>query len=364
MNKTLTIRGNDFIQNGKPVQLLSGAIHYFRVVPEYWRDRLLKLKAMGLNTVETYVAWNLHEPRPGRFNFSGGLDLPAYCRLAGELGLNVIVRPGPYICAEWDLGGLPSWLLRDPSMQLRCSYKPYLKAVDRFFDALIPPLVPLMATRGGPIVALQVENEYGSYGNDKTYLRHLADGLRRRGGDVLLFTSDGPSDLMLTGGTLPDIFKVANFGSRTGEAFAKLREHQPEGPLMCGEFWCGWFDHWGDAAPHHTRSPEDVARELDAMLAAGGSVNFYMFTAVPTSVSWYANYAKGPARRDQLRLRRPAERGEPTAKFHAARRSLRATFPTPARAAAADTAPFRYRDPRPRRTADRAGRSAFVFVGC
>ena len=182
--------------------------------------------------------------------------------------------------------------------------------MDRFFDALIPPLVPLMATRGGPIVALQVENEYGSYGNDKTYLRHLADGLRRRGGDVLLFTSDGPSDLMLTGGTLPDIFKVANFGSRTGEAFAKLREHQPEGPLMCGEFWCGWFDHWGDAAPHHTRSPEDVARELDAARRRG-SVNFTP-TAVPTGFMAGANYTERLQRRDQLRLRRPAERvGEP-----------------------------------------------------
>ena len=121
MNRTLAIRGNEFIQDGRPVQLLSGAMHYFRVVPEYWRDRLLKLRAMGLNTVETYVAWNLHEPRPGRFDFSGRLDLPAFVRLADELGLNVIVRPGPYICAEWDLGGLPAWLLRDPTLQLRCA---------------------------------------------------------------------------------------------------------------------------------------------------------------------------------------------------------------------------------------------------
>ena len=333
MNRTLSIHGNAFVQDGQPVQLLSGAIHYFRVVPDYWRDRLLKLKAMGLNTVETYVAWNLHEPRPGRFDFAGGLDLPAFVRLAGELDLNVIVRPGPYICAEWDLGGMPAWLLRDATLQLRCACKPFLKAVDRFLDALMPPLAPLMASRGGPIVALQVENEYGSYGNDKTYLRHLADGLRRRGGDVLLFTSDGPGDLMLQGGTLPDIFKVVNFGSRAAEAFAKLREHQPEGPLMCGEFWCGWFDHWGDAAPHHTRAPEEVARELETMLAAKASVNFYMFHG-GTNFGFMAgaNYTEKGLQPDVTSYDYDAplnEWGEPTPKFHAAREVIARHFPLP-----------------------------------
>ena len=333
MNRTLAIRGNEFIQDGRPVQLLSGAMHYFRVVPEYWRDRLLKLRAMGLNTVETYVAWNLHEPRPGRFDFSGRLDLPAFVRLADGLGLNVIVRPGPYICAEWDLGGLPAWLLRDPTLQLRCACKPFLKAVDRFLDALMAPLSPLMATRGGPIVALQVENEYGSYGNDKAYLRHLADGLRRRGGDVLLFTSDGPGDLMLQGGTLPDIFKVVNFGSRAAEAFAMLRRHQPEGPLMCGEFWCGWFDHWGEEAHHHTRQPDEVARELETMLAAKASVNFYMFHG-GTNFGFMAgaNYTDKGLQVDVTSYDYDAplnEWGEPTPKFHAAREVIARHFPLP-----------------------------------
>jgi beta-galactosidase len=271
----LTVRGRDFMQNGKPVRILSGAMHYFRIVPEYWRDRLFKLKAMGLNTLETYVCWNLHEPKPGRFDFTGMLDLVRFVELAGELDLRVIVRPGPYICSEWDFGGLPPWLLKDPAMRVRCAYPPYLKAVDRFFDDLIPRLVPLQASRGGPLVALQVENEYGSYGNDKIYLRHLADGLVRRGIDSLLFTSDGPTDTMLQGGTLPDLFKVVNFGSKSKEGFAKLREHQPDGPIMCGEYWNGWFDHWG--APHHKRDSQDAANELDAMLAAGASVNLYMF---------------------------------------------------------------------------------------
>ncbi|MGI6166308.1 MAG: beta-galactosidase [Limnochordia bacterium] len=267
--------GDHFVVDGEQIQIISGAIHYFRVVPEYWKDRLLKMKACGFNTVETYVSWNLHEPQPGQFCFEGGLDIEQFVKEAGEIGLYVIVRPGPYICAEWEFGGLPAWLLADPKMRVRCKYEPYLKAVDRFFDALLPRLVPLQYSQGGPIIAMQVENEYGSFGNDAGYLRYLKDGMRARGVDVLLFTSDGPSDAMLQGGTLPDVLKIANFGSRTEEAFRKLREYQPEGPLMCGEFWNGWFDHWGEE--HKTRSAEDAAQELDTMLGMGASVNVFMF---------------------------------------------------------------------------------------
>jgi beta-galactosidase len=271
----ITISGNQFHLDGQPFRILSGAMHYFRVHPDYWEDRLVKLRAMGLNTVETYVAWNLHEPRPGEFHFDGGLDLERYLKLAGELGLKAIVRPGPYICSEWDLGGLPSWLLAGPGMRLRCAYSPYLVAVDRFFGALLPRLAPLQITHGGPVIAVQVENEYGSFGNDKTYLRHLEEALRSQGIDVLLFTSDGPSDQMLQFGTLPHIFKTVNFGSKAVESFSKLREYQPEGPLFCAEFWNGWFDHWGEA--HHTRDPQDAASALIEVLDLGASVNLYMF---------------------------------------------------------------------------------------
>jgi len=271
----LTISGNQFQLDGQPFRILSGAMHYFRVHPDYWEDRLLKLRAMGLNTVETYVAWNLHEPRPGEFHFDGGLDLERYLTLAGSLGLKAIVRPGPYICSEWDFGGLPSWLLAGPGMRLRCAYSPYLVAVDRFFGALLPRLAPLQITHGGPLIAMQVENEYGSYGNDKTYLRHLEELLRSLGIDVLLFTSDGPNDQMLQFGTLPHIFRTVNFGSKAVDAFAKLREYQPVGPLMCAEFWNGWFDHWGE--PHHTRDPQEAASALEEILALGASVNLYMF---------------------------------------------------------------------------------------
>ncbi|MFY9296569.1 MAG: beta-galactosidase family protein [Caldicoprobacterales bacterium] len=269
------ISGNQFLYDGKPVRILSGAIHYFRVVPEYWRDRLLKLKACGFNTVETYVAWNIHEPRPDEFNFEGMADIVKFIEIAHELDLMVIVRPGPYICSEWEFGGLPSWLLADSNMRLRCYHKPFLKRVDKFFDELLPRLRPLLCTNGGPIIAMQVENEYGSYGNDKDYLNYLKKAMRDRGMDVLLFTSDGPTDGMLQSGTLEDVFMTANFGSRPEEDFAKLKEYQPDKPLVCMEYWNGWFDHWG--GKHHTRDGADVADVLDRMLKMGASVNFYMF---------------------------------------------------------------------------------------
>jgi beta-galactosidase len=317
----LSIKEKSFYRNGEPIQIISGAMHYFRVVPEYWRDRMIKLKAMGLNTLETYVSWNLHEPRTGYFNFSGQLDIVEYVKIAAELGLMVIIRPGPYICSEWDLGGLPSWLLRDPNMRLRCSYPPYLKAVDRFYDSLMAKLEPLQESQGGPIIAMQVENEYGSYGNDKLYLRYLADGIRRRGIKSLLFTADGPCDSMLEGGTLPDIFKIANFGSKPDEAFTKLREHQHDGPMMCGEFWNGWFDHWGEE--HHRRDPIDAARDLDSMLAAGASVNFYMFHG-GTNFGFMsgANHTGTEYQPDVTSYDFDAilnENGEPTAKYFACR---------------------------------------------
>jgi beta-galactosidase len=307
-------------------------MHYFRVVPEYWRDRMLKLKAMGLNTLETYVCWNLHEPRPGRFDFAGGLDVARYIELAAELDLMVIVRPGPYICSEWDLGGLPAWLLKDPAMRLRCAHPPYLKAVDRFFDALLERLAPLQASRGGPIVAMQVENEYGSFGNDKVYLRHLADGLRRRGFDGLLFTSDGDEEWMLEGGTLPDVFKTVNFGVKPEQAFAALRRHQPEGPLLCAEFWNGSPpQHWGEA--WRRRDAEEVARDLDTMLAAGASVNFYMFHG-GTNFGFMAgaNHFGADYLPDLTSYDDDAplsESGEPTPKFFACRETIAKHVPLP-----------------------------------
>ncbi len=276
----LAVSGNQFTLNGQPFRILSGSMHYFRVLRACWRDRLEKMRLFGLNTVETYVAWNMHEPQPGEFHFEDGLDIVTFIETAAAVGLKVIVRPGPYICSEWDFGGLPYWLLKDPAMQVRCAYPPYLAAADRFFDALLPRLAPLMASRGGPIIAMQVENEYGSYGADKTYLQHLADGLRSHGVADFLFTSDGPRDAWLQSGTLPDVLKTVNFAFEAAEALDKLREYQPTGPLMVTEFWSGWFDHWGE--PHHvsadgSASIERSVKTLDEILSCGASVNFYMF---------------------------------------------------------------------------------------
>lgn len=285
----LQVANQQFQWEGKPLQILSGAIHYFRVVPEYWEDRLLKLKACGFNTVETYLPWNLHEPEEGKFRFEGIADVESFVKVAEKVGLHVILRPSPYICAEWEFGGLPAWLLRYPGIKLRCMDPVYLEKVDKYYDALIPRLVPLLSSNGGPVIAVQIENEYGSYGNDQTYLNYIKDGLRRRGVDVLLFTSDGPEDGMLQGGSVPGVLATVNFGSRPKESFEKFREYRADEPLMCMEFWNGWFDHW--MKPHHTRDAKEVAGVFDEMLQAGASVNFYMFHG-GTNFGFYngANY--------------------------------------------------------------------------
>ncbi|WP_105617381.1 glycoside hydrolase family 35 protein [Vallitalea okinawensis] len=269
----LTIKGDQFYMGDVPISIRSGALHYFRTVPEYWEDRLKKLKACGFNTVETYVPWNLHEPVEDQYNFEGILNLCQFIQLAKALDLWVIIRPGPYICAEWDFGGLPPWLMKY-NIRLRCYDPLYLEKVDRYFDILMDKCRPYLSTNGGPIIAMQVENEYGSYGNDKRYLHHLHEGLIRRGIDVLLFTSDGPTDLMLQGGTLGKVLKTVNFGSKAIEGFEKLREYE-KGPLMCMEFWAGWFDAWGNEKVR--RDPKDVEKTLRDMLNQGASVNFYMF---------------------------------------------------------------------------------------
>ncbi|OIA98631.1 beta-galactosidase [Paenibacillus sp. LC231] len=271
----LTWKNGQYLLNGQPYRIISGAVHYFRVVPEYWEDRLLKLKACGFNTVETYIAWNVHEPKEGEFNFRGMADVVSFIEIAGKLGLHVIVRPSPFICAEWEFGGLPGWLLGYGEIRLRCSEPLYLSKVDHYYDELIPRLVPLLSTNGGPILAVQVENEYGSYGNDHAYLEYLRAGMVRRGVDVLLFTSDGPTDEMLLGGTLGDVHATVNFGSRVEESFGKYREYRAEEPLMVMEFWNGWFDHWME--DHHVRDAVDVAGVLDEMLEKGSSINMYMF---------------------------------------------------------------------------------------
>ena len=272
---TFAIGSRDFLLDGEPFRILSGAIHYFRVHPDLWADRIRKARLMGLNTIETYVPWNEHSPAPGVFRTGGGLDLARFLDLADAEGMRAIVRPGPYICAEWDNGGLPAWLFTDPSIGIRSSEPRYLAAVDGFMENLLPIVAERQATRGGPVILFQIENEYGAYGSDKAYLQHLVDVARRAGVDVPLFTCDQPFGTMIEDGSLPGLHKTGTFGSRAAERLAFLRERQADGPLMCAEFWNGWFDTWG--THHHTTDAAASTAELDTLLSAGASVNIYMF---------------------------------------------------------------------------------------
>ena len=284
-----TYQGTQFYMDGEPFRILSGALHYFRVVPEYWEDRLKKLKACGLNTVETCVAWNLHEPKEGEFCFTGIADLERFLCTAEQLGLYVILRPGPYICTEWGFGGLPSWLLSYKGIHLRCKDEIFLEKARNYFEAIFPIIRPHLLENGGKIIAMQIENEYGSYGDDKEYLKELAKMYKELDMNCMLFTSDGPEYFMLRAGTLPEYLATVNFGSRPKERFPYLENFQPDRPLFCCEFWNGWFDHWYEE--HHRGNTEEVVKDYKEMLEMGASVNFYMFHG-GTNFGFYngANY--------------------------------------------------------------------------
>ncbi|MGP9538303.1 glycoside hydrolase family 35 protein [Brachybacterium sp. AOP43-C2-M15] len=274
MPALLTPTPDGFLRDGEPHLVISGALHYFRVHPEQWRDRLRRLVAMGCNSVETYVAWNLHQPARGVTTFEGFADLGRFLDIAAEEGLDAIVRPGPYICAEWENGGFPGWVLADRNLRLRNRNPAYLELVDEWFDQLVPVIAERQSGRGGRVVMVQVENEYGSFGDDTAYLEHLRDGLRERGIEELLVTSDGPARTWLTGGTVEGALGTVNFGSRTLQVLEMARRELPDQPQMCMEFWNGWFDHWGEE--HHERTGGNAAAELSDMLDHGMSVNFYM----------------------------------------------------------------------------------------
>ncbi|OII39499.1 beta-galactosidase [Curtobacterium sp. MMLR14_010] len=324
------IGDTDFLLDGEPHRVLSGAIHYFRVHPDLWADRIRKAKLMGLNTVETYVAWNAHEASPGQFDFTGGLDLGRFLDLVEASGMHAIVRPGPYICAEWTNGGLPYWLFTDGTVGIRRDEPQFLAAVSRYLDALAPILVPRQIDAGGPIVLVQVENEYGAYGSDPVYLAKL-EAMHRDIGLTVPFTSvDQPMGTMLEDGSLPSLHKTGSFGSRSTERLARLRQAQPTGPLMCSEFWDGWFDSWGEH--HHTTSASDSAADLDVLLAAGGSVNVYMFHGGTNFGFTNGANDKGVYRPIATSYDYDApldEAGRPTPKFHAFRSVIERYAPVP-----------------------------------
>jgi beta-galactosidase len=269
------IVGNHFERDGKEIKIISGAVHYFRNMPDTWRDIFRKMRAMGLNCVETYCAWNMHEKKVGEFDFSGILDIRAFIKAAEEEGLMVIVRPGPYICAEWEFGGLPWWLNAIDGMEIRCSNSLYMECFERYLSRLFDEIRDLLSTNGGPIIMLQCENEYGYYGDDKEYLNSLYKIYRKHGIDVPLFTSDGTSEENLLDGSIDGCLATLNFGSQVRERFQAHDRLFPDSPKMCMEMWNGWFDAWGDAH-HHTTSKENYAKAVDDMLKKG-SLNMYMF---------------------------------------------------------------------------------------
>ncbi|NXS63256.1 BGAL galactosidase, partial [Brachypteracias leptosomus] len=277
--------GDCFLKDGVPFRYISGSIHYARVPRPAWRDRLLKMSLSGLNAVQVYVPWNYHEPLPGVYDFSGDRDVEAFLDLAAELGLLVILRPGPYICAEWEMGGLPAWLLWKPDITLRSSDPAYLAAVDSWLHVLLPKIKPRLYQHGGNIISVQVENEYGSYyACDRGYLRHLLGSFRTLlGSEVLLFTTDSTGGQELLCGTLQGLYATVDFGpgSNVTEAFGAQRRVEPKGPLVNSEYYTGWLDYWGGA--HASTSWVQVARRLEDMLQLGASVNMQsLFLQLPS----------------------------------------------------------------------------------
>ena len=266
---------DEFLLDGKAFQIRSGSIHYFRMPREYWYDRLLKLKECGFNCVETYLAWNLHEPQENVFRFDGDLDFIRFIQTAKDLGLYAIVRPGPFICAEWEAGGLPAWLLRYEDVRIRCNNAVFMKNSKKYLDTVLPMIRPYCIEEGGNVIMVQIENEYGSYGNDKSYLNGLYDIFRNNLPDCVFFTSDGTDIFRLNAGRIENCLSMSNFGSGVIPLMTGLKSNFPDQPAMCAEFWCGWFDHWHEN--HHRRSAESLEAEIDAIMKNKYNFNLYMF---------------------------------------------------------------------------------------
>ena len=269
---------NQFLKDGATFRYISGSMHYSRVPSAYWRDRLEKIYAAGLNAIQTYVPWNYHEDQPGIYDFQDEKNLTKFIITAQEVGLLVILRAGPYMCGEWEMGGLPAWLLRDPNIKLRTSDVTYLSYVDKWLAVLLPKIKPLLYENGGPIITVQVENEYGSYpACDAAYMSHLRDKFQDYlGSNVILFTTDGASDGFLKCGYTQGLYATVDFGPGGDPVnhFKAQRDYEPKGPLVNSEYYTGWLDHWGQR--HSTTSSSTVANSLDAILKLNASVNMYM----------------------------------------------------------------------------------------
>ncbi len=266
--------GPDFLLDGKPFQIMAGELHFQRIPKEYWKDRLIKARAMGLNTVATYVFWNALEPEPGQWNLTGNNDLAGFIRAAKEAGLYVVVRPGPYACAEWDFGGLPIWLLRTPDIKVRCMDSRFIAACDAYIKKLAEQLKPLLRANGGPILMIQIENEYGSYGNDRQYVLALKRMWETAGISGPFCTADGATPYMLEAGSIPG----AAIGLDPGTAdkhYAEAAKLKRNVPVFCAEIYPGWLTHWGEKWA--SVKIEELLPDVQWLLDNKKSFSLYMF---------------------------------------------------------------------------------------
>jgi len=326
------VEGGKFVLDGKPFQIIAGEMHYARIPREYWRARLRMAKAMGLNTISVYVFWNFHEPRPGEYDFTGQHDVAEFVREAWTEGLWVNLRPGPYSCAEWEWGGFPAWLMKDPGTVVRSTDPRFMLPARRWLLRLGKELAPLQVENGGPIIRVQVENEYGSFGSDHSYMEQIRRDMVDAGFDSgLLYTADGPEQI--PNGSLPDLPAGINFApGNAPKAFATLHKLRPEGPFMATEWWDGWFDHWG--GEHNTTDAKQQADELKWILEQGYSISIYMFHG-GTSFGWMngANMDHTPYQPDVTSYDYDAaldESGRPTPKYFLFRDAIaKATGVTP-----------------------------------
>ncbi len=270
---TFKIGEGQFLLDGKPFQIISGEMHFARIPQEYWRDRFKMAKAMGLNTIATYVFWNYHEPEPGKFNFEGNADVAKFVKEAQEEGLWVIIRPSPYACAEWEFGGYPWWLQKEKDLKVRSKDPRFIELSTRYFNELGKQLTPLQITRGGNIIMVQLENEYGSYDKDKEYLALNKEIIRKAGFDVDLYTCDGPSQM--PNGYLPGLLPAVNGLDNVKEVKELINKyHDGKGPYFIAEWYPAWFDSWG--IEHHVVPAAEYVGRLDTILSNGLSINMYM----------------------------------------------------------------------------------------